>query len=71
MLFDKVNQHANEIREAGPNAIKVAKAAGVAVYYADDSLGDGLIKEMPDGTRYRVKIENGEDIVLDSFTPKA
>ncbi len=71
MLFDKTDQHADEIRDAGPDAIKAAKAAGVAVYYFDNNLGRELIKEMPDGTRYGIKLENGKDIVIRTFPPKA
>lgn len=35
----------------GFEAIARAKAAGVPSYYMDPAIGDGIIKEMPDGSR--------------------
>jgi hypothetical protein len=69
MLLEKAMEHAEEIRRAGAEAVKVALAAGVPVYYFDDNLGDGIIKEMPDGRRFHVTIENGEEIVTEA-TPR-
>ena len=69
MLLEKAREHADEIRMAGAEAIKVALAAGVPVYYFDDSLGDGIIKEMPDGRRFRIAISCGEEVVTGSIAP--
>ncbi len=70
MTLDQINRRENEIREAGPKAIRTALAAGVPVYYYDDRLGDEIVKEMPDGRRYGVKVEDGEDVVVKAFAPR-
>lgn len=35
--------------------------AGRSVIYADEALGGDYVQEMPDGTRYRVRLRRGED----------
>ncbi len=70
MTLDQINRREKEIREAGPKAIKAALAAGVPVYYYDDRLGDEIVKEMPDGRRYGIKVEDGVDVVIKTFAPK-
>jgi hypothetical protein len=70
MLLEKARKHAEAIRQAGAEAVKTALAAGVPVYYIDDSLGDGIIKEMPDGRRFRVAIDSGEEVVTEAIAPK-
>jgi hypothetical protein len=70
VLIEKAREHAEEIRHAGAEAVKVALAAGVPVYYFDDSLGDGIIKEMPDGTRFRIAIDDGEAVVTETLPPR-
>jgi hypothetical protein len=37
----------------------------------DPSLCDGIIREMPDGTRQRVELKNGEEVVVETFGPRA
>jgi hypothetical protein len=70
MLLEKAREHAEEVRKAGAEAIKVALAAGVPVYYFDDSLGAGIIKEMPDGTRFHIAINGGETVVTRAIPPE-
>jgi hypothetical protein len=70
MLLEKARQHADEIRRAGAEAIKETLAAGVPVYYIDDRIGAGIIKEMPDGKRFRIEIAAGEEIVTESIAPR-
>lgn len=70
MTLDQINRREKEIREAGPKAIRAGLAAGVPVYYYDDRLGEEIVKEMPDGRRYGVKVEDGEDIVVKTFAPR-
>jgi stage V sporulation protein SpoVS len=48
-----------EIAKVGVKAIEQAHAVGVAAHYIDESLGDGLVKEMPDGTRQLIDSSNG------------
>jgi hypothetical protein len=70
MLLEKAKKHAVEIRQAGAEAAKLALAAGVPVYYFDDSLGESIIKEMPDGTRFRIAVDGSEEIVPETASPK-
>ncbi|HEY0330369.1 MAG TPA: hypothetical protein VGC77_14895 [Rhodopseudomonas sp.] len=70
MLLEKAREHADEIRGAGAEAAKLALAAGVPVYYFDDSLGDGIIKEMPDGNRFRIAVTGGKAVVTEALPPK-
>jgi hypothetical protein len=70
MLLEKAREHAEEIRTAGAEAIKVALAAGVPVYYFDDSVGDGIIKEMPDGSRFRIAIDGGQEVLTEAMPLK-
>lgn len=69
MLLDVLHQDEERIAQAGPKAIKKALEAGVPVYYIDDALGDGIVKEMPDGMRYLIEVDNGEEVILRTFAP--
>ena len=51
MLLDKWRQNEDRVRQAGTIAIEQARKTGVPAYYRDLSLGDGIVKEMPDGSR--------------------
>jgi len=70
VLLEKAREHAEEIRGAGAEAAKLALAAGVPVYYFDDRLGDEIIKEMPDGTRFRVTIGDGGAVETEALPQK-
>jgi hypothetical protein len=39
----------------------------VPAHYVDPALGDGIIREMPDGTRQRVDLNDGEEVVVETF----
>ena len=56
MIFDKARENAEAIKQGGARAIEEAKRVGVPAYYLDPSLGEGIIKELPDGTRQRIKL---------------
>ncbi|MDR7040634.1 hypothetical protein J2X36_005417 [Methylobacterium sp. BE186] len=71
MLFDKARRNASTIRQLGARAIEEARKAGVPAFYVDPSLGEGIIKEMPDGTRHRLAKVEGEEIVVESFGPRS
>lgn len=70
MLLDVLHQDEENIAQAGPKAIRKALEAGVPVYYLDSALGEGIVKEMPDGTRYLIEVDNGEEVVLQAFAPR-
>jgi ABC-type sugar transport system substrate-binding protein len=70
MLLDVLHQDEENIAQAGPKAIKKALRAGVPVYYIDNALSDGIVKEMPDGKRYLIEVDNGEEVILQTFAPR-
>jgi hypothetical protein len=70
MLLEKARRYADEIRRASADAIKETLAAGVPVYHIDDRIGAGIIKEMPDGKRFRIEIAAGQEIVTESIAPR-
>jgi hypothetical protein len=59
VLFDKVRQNAEALRQVGERALADARMAGVPVYYMDDAFRDDIIREFPDG--HRERIVRGED----------
>ena len=71
MIFEKARENAEEIKKGGARAVEEAKKAGAPAYYMDPALGTGIIKEMPDGTRHRIMLIDGEDVVIETFGPKA
>ena len=56
MLFENASKNAEALKTTGERAIRDAKRAGAPVYYMDPALGDGIIKEWPDGTLQRVRV---------------
>lgn len=65
VLFDKVRQNADALRQVGERALAEARKAGVPVYYMDDAFGDDIIREFPDGHRDRiVRGEHGGNIPI-------
>jgi len=71
MIFEKARQNAEEIKKGAARAIEDAMKAGAPAYYMDPALGEGIIKEMPDGTRHRIDLIEAEDVVIETFGPKA
>jgi hypothetical protein len=70
MLLDILHQDEESIAQAGPKVIRKALEAGVPVYYIDRALGDGIVKEMPDGTRHLIEVDDGNEIILQTFAPR-
>jgi hypothetical protein len=71
MLLENATRYQDAIRTAGERAIRRAKQAGAPVYYMDAAIADGIIRELPDGSRQRVEIREGEDIVLEHLSAAA
>lgn len=63
-LLENADTFAEAIRTAGSRAAADMQRAGVAVYYMDHALSDGIIKELPDGTRQAVEIGDHEEVVI-------
>jgi len=65
MLFDRAREAADALRRAGREEIRKAHEAGVPAY---DSIGTGrIVRELPDGTRQWVRLdEDGNEVVGNS-----
>jgi predicted nucleotidyltransferase len=60
-LMDRFKEAADDLKHMGREEIEKAHCAGVPAYHSD---GVGIIREMPDGSRERVRLgEDGEVIV--------
>ncbi len=70
MLLDTWTRNQARVRLAGVLALEQAKAAGVAAYYRDPSLGQGLVKELPDGRRLLVDVAGQEERVTATLGPR-
>ncbi len=69
-LSERARENAEAIRNVGLQAIAEARRLGVPVHYMDPTVCDGIIREMPDGTRQHVKRVDGEEIVIDDLPPR-
>ena len=49
---------------------RVTRKAGVPAFCMDPCLSEGIIEEMPDGTRHRLAKVGEEDVVVESFGPR-
>jgi hypothetical protein len=68
MLLDLVDKNAEALRTMGARAIEEANLAGVPAYFMDPRLGEGIIRQMPDGTLQRVEVgPDGKDTVLETL----
>ena len=70
MLMETWRRNADALRRVGEQALKAAREARVPAYYSDPSLGEGLIKEMPDGSRFRVAVAGDDDVILETVAPR-
>lgn len=70
MIFRKARENAETIARTGADAVAEAKRLGVPAHYVDPALGEGIIREMPDGTRHRIVRVHGEAVVVESFRPR-
>lgn len=70
ILFDKLRQNAEAIRHTGIDAIAEARRLGVSSHYIDPTVGAGIVRELPDGTRQRLEHRNGEAVVVGFVRPR-
>lgn len=70
VLFERIRENATALRQVGDRAVREAREFGVPSHYGDPALGDGIIREMPDGTRQRVELRDGEEVVVETFGPR-
>lgn len=69
-LSDCARKNAEAIRSVGMIAITEAKAMGVPVHYMDPAVCDGIIRELPDGSRQHIKRVDGQEIVIADLPPR-
>jgi hypothetical protein len=67
MLFEILDQHAGALKTMGERAIEQANRAGVPAYFMNPSLGEGIIRRMPDGRLERVRLEAGKFIAIETL----
>jgi hypothetical protein len=69
MLLDGLAKDIERIAQTGVLAIAQAHAAGVAAYYIDETIGQGIVKHLPDGTIQLIDPNQDEDVVLRTIAP--
>lgn len=67
MLLENATKYDEASSSAGERAMQRAKGAGAPVYYMDAAIAEGIIRELPNGSRQRVEITGGEDVVLEEL----
>ena len=70
VLFDKLRENAETIRQVGERAVQEARRLGVPSHYMDTTVCAGIIREMPDGSRQRVELKDGREIVVESLSAR-
>ena len=66
-MFDKLRENADAIRRVGERAVQEARRLGVPSHHVDATVCAGIIREMPDGSRQRVELRDGREIVVESL----
>ena len=69
MLIEALKRDEKTISQTGAEALAAARAAGVPAYYIDETVGQGIVKLMPDGTIHLIDPDQDEDVVLRTITP--
>ena len=72
---ERVRNFAAQLEHGGREAVAAAiadhKAAGNPVYYSDPDESEVIIKEMPDGQRFQIRVDrDGNEVVVRSL-PRA
>ncbi len=69
MLIEALEKDEKKIARTGAEALAAARAAGVPACYIDETIGQGIVKLMPDGTIYLIDPDQDNDVVLRTITP--
>ncbi len=69
MLIEALERDEAKIARTGADALAAARAAGVPAYYVDHSIGEGIVKLMPDGTIHLIDANAQEDVILRTIMP--
>jgi hypothetical protein len=57
-ILDELRDKADQIRSIGTEARAEARALGVPSYYIDATIGEGIIEELPDGSKNTIATES-------------
>jgi len=68
-LIEDLQEDRDKIAQVGAAAIARARLAGVPAYYIDRSVGEGIVKLMPDGTIHLLDSEQADEVVLRTISP--
>ena len=68
-LFERYQAGKDSLRDSARQALREAKASGTPAYYTDRTWPEGIVREMPDGSRPLVKLENGHETVVEELPP--
>jgi hypothetical protein len=68
-LIEALERDEKKIAQTGAEALAAARAAGVPAYYIDETIGQGIVKLMPDGTIHLIDPDQDEDVVLRTIMP--
>jgi len=68
-LFVRYQACKDSLRDSARQALREAKASGTPAYYTDPEWPEGIVREMPDGSRQLVKLENGHEMIVMELPP--
>lgn len=63
--------HMEKLRAFKARAVEKARRAGYPAYYIDDCIGEGVIRQMPDGRKDRIVVQHGKATVVPVEEPSA
>jgi hypothetical protein len=67
MILQKWHENASRVLQAGGVERAEARSEGVPTYFRDPVLGDGIVRESPDGSRDLIGAVSEEEIVRSAF----
>lgn len=70
MIVEKWRQNRLRVEQAGHDAIKEAHKAKTAAYYLEKNHPDGIVREMPNGSRQLIRIVEGKVTLIRELPPK-
>ena len=70
-LLELLDLKRDDFEQMGERAIESARRDGVPAYYVDASLGQGIIRELPDGTRERIERKGSRRVVVERYEPRS
>lgn len=70
MIVEKWRKNRLRVERAGSAAIKAAHKAKTAAYYLEKNYADGIVREMPNGSRQLIKIVDGNELLVRDLPPR-